>query len=263
MILDLHSHTVASFDGFTSEEELLRACLLRGVDVVAVTEHDRACRVDRARFNELGVEVIPGCEFTTDRGAHIVGLYVSEPAAVGLSPEETLRFIEGEGGIALMPHPWKPGSGCMSVHEEGNWVSRFTFIELINGGWWGAPYFGAIRELANRHDLRMIACSDSHKVSHVGMCVTRIANTECRPLRDCLKNSPQDAFELLVDESLLKHGGLREISSLRKSAAYRAMLRTIPAPIRRHAKLAKYKLFEGGAISGSRFVEIDVAGAAW
>lgn len=242
MIVDLHTHTRASHDGFTEPGELLAACLVRGVGAVAITEHDRGSSVDPAPFRDAGVELVPGCEFTTDRGAHIVGLFVAEGLPPGSAPGTVLDFIERAGGIAVMPHPFKPCSGYLAIHGEDAHARRFLLIEAINGGWRSGDNAGRIADFARRNRIRMIASSDSHRASQVALCCTRIPDPPASgDLRQVLLDMRQEDIELLMDRSRLRSRG-RRVRGFQRTGPYQAALRTVPLKLRRLGKLLAYRV---------------------
>jgi predicted metal-dependent phosphoesterase TrpH len=72
-LVDLHTHTLAS-DGGDRPQELVAAAAAAGVGVVAVTDHDTVAAVAEARAagQELGVEVVAGCELTASVGVRVV-----------------------------------------------------------------------------------------------------------------------------------------------------------------------------------------------
>ena len=65
--VDLHAHTNRS-DGTFTPAELVRTAAERGLDVVAVTDHDTTSGLEEAiaAGAELGVEVVPGVEFSAE-----------------------------------------------------------------------------------------------------------------------------------------------------------------------------------------------------
>jgi hypothetical protein len=242
MIVDLHTHTRASHDGYTEPGELLAACLLRGVGAVAITEHDRGSRVDPTPFRDAGVELVPGCEFTTDRGAHILGLFVAEGLPPGSAPGAVLDFIDRAGGIAVMPHPFKPCSGYLAIHGEDAHARRFSFVEAINGGWRSGESAGKIADFARRNHIRMIASSDSHRASQVALCCTRFPNPPTGGgVRQVLLNARQEDMELLMDRSRLRSRG-RRVRGFQRTAPYQAALRAVPLQLRRLGKLLAYRV---------------------
>ncbi len=64
--IDLHLHTFYS-DGTLSPEELVRRASALGMKTIAVTDHDGINGLDEALYwgSKLGLEVIPGIEFST------------------------------------------------------------------------------------------------------------------------------------------------------------------------------------------------------
>ncbi|KPJ68411.1 hypothetical protein AMJ44_06525 [candidate division WOR-1 bacterium DG_54_3] len=80
MSADLHIHTAFS-DGTHSPEEIVELAKKAGLKTIAITDHDVVDGIDRAekRGKEVGVEVIPGIEFTTeafDTEIHILGYFI-------------------------------------------------------------------------------------------------------------------------------------------------------------------------------------------
>jgi predicted metal-dependent phosphoesterase TrpH len=64
-VVDLHVHTYYS-DGKFSPEETVRRAAAMGLETLAITDHDNAqgAREARPAANELGIELVPGIEFT-------------------------------------------------------------------------------------------------------------------------------------------------------------------------------------------------------
>lgn len=101
--IDLHTHTDRS-DGTFAPAELVRLAAERGLDVVAVTDHDTTEGLDEALAagSELGVEVVPGVELSAEyEGTSIhVLCYWMDVANVALQEELSRlrdeRFRRGE-----------------------------------------------------------------------------------------------------------------------------------------------------------------------
>lgn len=96
--VDLHMHSTAS-DGRLSPTALVELCHQRQLRWMALTDHDTMDGVDeaRARGHELGVEVLPASELSSQwRGIniHVVGLLsegVQEPLTEGLVAQAQAR----------------------------------------------------------------------------------------------------------------------------------------------------------------------------
>ncbi len=81
VIFDLHCHTDCS-DGHLSPGDLVLRAKTKGVDVLAITDHDTIAGLQMAEVaaRELGLHLIPGIEFSSQwlhNSVHIVGLNVS------------------------------------------------------------------------------------------------------------------------------------------------------------------------------------------
>ncbi len=78
--IDLHIHTNHS-DGFYSPIELIQKVKQVGLDVISITDHDNLSAIYEAASvgKELGIEVIPGLEVSSDIGdreVHILGYFI-------------------------------------------------------------------------------------------------------------------------------------------------------------------------------------------
>ncbi|RMF05623.1 MAG: PHP domain-containing protein [Chloroflexi bacterium] len=77
--IDLHTHTTAS-DGTHTPAELVARAARRGVRVLGIADHDTLDGIAGAQAagRELGVEIVPGVEFSTrhERAKHFVGIHL-------------------------------------------------------------------------------------------------------------------------------------------------------------------------------------------
>lgn len=87
---DLHNHTTAS-DGTYSPSEQVRWAASQGLAALGITDHDTVAGWEEARRagEEAGIEIVPGCELSTEVGkaeVHILAYYFdrSEPEMAAL-----------------------------------------------------------------------------------------------------------------------------------------------------------------------------------
>ena len=104
---DLQIHTEES-DGMDDALTILNAAHRRGVDIIAVTDHDQTrgahlAREAASRTNHP-VEVIVGSEVTSRHG-HILALWIDEPIPLFRSAAATVEAIWKQGGVAIIAHP--------------------------------------------------------------------------------------------------------------------------------------------------------------
>lgn len=166
--LDLHVHTCYSCDATTTLKEVLTQSKKRGLDGVAITDHDTVEGARKlARSGEI--VVIPGVEVSSLQG-HILGLNITRPIPPGLDVRETIRRVHDAGGVAVAAHP-----SVFYKRMMGRVASNFDAIEVINAS--AFPFSLSTylnRRLASGLDLAQTAGSDAHYVSEIGFAYTLV-----------------------------------------------------------------------------------------
>jgi predicted metal-dependent phosphoesterase TrpH len=167
--LDLHVHTVHSFDGFTTLEEAVFAAKGKRLDGLAITDHDVTTITADQSCHEQGVILIPGTEVST-RCGHVLALGVFQPIPKGLPIEESIERIHGLNGVAVAAHPFSILHGLGWKRES---VELVDAIEVINANSHLFTYqTGRSRRLAKSLQKPMTAGSDSHIPRTVGNAYT-------------------------------------------------------------------------------------------
>jgi hypothetical protein len=92
--------------------ELVDAAVAAKLDLIAVTDHDTMDSVKKAQDygDRAGIVVVAGQEITTAWPAqtHILGWFLQTPVRRGMLPEDTVKAIHDQGGLAIIPHPFMP-----------------------------------------------------------------------------------------------------------------------------------------------------------
>jgi len=84
--LDLHVHTLYSYDGFTDPKLMIDVVKRKGIDGVAITDHDVLSNI---KFNEKNnIIILNGIEISTSEG-HLIALGINQSIKKGLSAEES------------------------------------------------------------------------------------------------------------------------------------------------------------------------------
>ncbi|MEO3780557.1 CehA/McbA family metallohydrolase [Micromonospora sp. B11E3] len=155
---DLHAHTVHS-DGTQTVDELAALAVSRGLDFLAVTDHNTVSHHPwlPASARRYGITLVPGQEVTTDRGhANVFGpvgwIDFRQPA------ESWLGAAERAGGLLSINHPL--AADCAWRQPV---TTRARLVEVWHSGWWdrtwGAPLAWA---QAWRPDVVPVGGSDFH-----------------------------------------------------------------------------------------------------
>ena len=126
--VDLHTHTDRSPDCLTAPGDLVGRARQVGLDRLAVTDHDRIEGALAARDIDPEL-VIVGEEVRTADGPELIGLFLEEHVAPGLSFRETADAIREQGGVTYLPHPFDPLRGTTESFLE----SRVDCVDLVEG----------------------------------------------------------------------------------------------------------------------------------
>jgi len=113
--IDLHIHTIHSGDSSITLAEALKWCERRGLDGLAITDHDVVGEV-RVSSPQDDLLILPGVEISA-RGGHILALGVEEVIPEGLSIAETVDRIREMGGISVIAHPFAPSKSWVNIDE--------------------------------------------------------------------------------------------------------------------------------------------------
>jgi len=131
--VELHTHTKHSTDSITSYEDIIKSCLDRGIDVLAVTDHNQ---VEGAlRLAAIApFKIIIGEEILTKEG-EIIGLFLKERILPNLSMKETIKRIKDQGGIVYLPHPFDRVTRKTSIFKDSieRNINEIDIVEAYNG----------------------------------------------------------------------------------------------------------------------------------
>lgn len=220
MQLDLHCHTRYSFDCGMSPRKVVRLARVRGLDAIAITDHNEVAGAYEAReyARQIGIEVIIGEEITT-RAGDILGLFLRERIRT-YDPFEAIDEIKRQGGIAILPHPF---SGRVAIDErvvrkvhgcEGYNARHSKVKELENSA--GEP---DVVEFARQYQLALTAGSDAHFYADVGRARTIVSASSLEAARQ----------EILAGRTLLS--GRRSVAAGRFASAFLRTLRMLLDPV--------------------------------
>jgi predicted metal-dependent phosphoesterase TrpH len=166
-------HTCYSYDSETTLDEVLERARASRIGRLCVTDHDTiegALALVEMAGPEL--EVVVGCEFSTDEGSQVVGLYLRAMIHERRIPE-LLSEIRDQGGIVLLPHPFRRDTGIFrpEMRRTGSFIheilAQTDLVECFNG----RDSFSTNRTslaFARERGLRAVASSDAHTPSEIG-----------------------------------------------------------------------------------------------
>lgn len=166
--VDLHSHTMWSGDSTTTPDEVERAVVEAGIDVLCITDHN-AVKGAEELAERLPCRVVVGEELRTHAG-EIIGLFLTERIPFGTPPAEAAGAIRAQGGIVYVPHPFDPMRRNLAEAALDALVAEHLVdaIETINAKTSLHSLNRRAAEYAERFDLAPGAGSDAHVPDAIG-----------------------------------------------------------------------------------------------
>lgn len=180
---DLHVHSDHSKDGQSTVEEILRAAAAKGLDGVAITDHNTTTgarlALEVCEKVTPGLLVIPGEEIST-RSGHLIVLGITQDIPRGMTVRDTIKAAHDLGGLVIVPHPYQRFRHGMRIPKGADAVEVYNSRFLI----------GYHNYLAKRRSKRLklpgVAGSDAHLARFVGTAVT-IVDTDKKTLKAVLQ----------------------------------------------------------------------------
>ncbi len=164
----MHTHCEYSPDSRTPVAAQALAIKVAGIDVVCATDHNTIDGALKLRERALGFRVIIG-EEVSSRDGEIIGLFLEQVVPRGLSAEETIARIHGQGGLVCVPHPF---SHNRIYHLRRDALDRvwptIDLIEIFNAREALASDNRRAAAFAREHDIPGAVGSDAHRPWELG-----------------------------------------------------------------------------------------------
>ena len=168
MIIDLHVHTKYSGDASNDPVELVKAAKAKGLDGIAVTDHDSVKAWENfPKADDFAV--IPGIERTTDHGS-VIGLFLNE-GTEAWDFWEAVDEIKSQDGIVVLPHPCDtlrrdtPKIGSL---DESLLKVQIDAVEVFNSRCVLSQFNENAEILAADLGKHRVGGSDAHTLGEVG-----------------------------------------------------------------------------------------------
>lgn len=198
--IDYHIHTTRS-DGTASVDQVLEVANKKGLSAISITDHNDIRGAIEALRKARGsrLEVIIGEEISTTEG-HIIGLFLIKKIERGFTPEQTIRQIHLQGGLAVVPHPFPHYKGIghasmQRIMKSSNPKDRPDAIEVRNGFPPQLVFADRLKKLnRNRWNLAEVGGSDSHSPGSIGCCWTEFDGATSLDFKKAIKNKKTNSF---------------------------------------------------------------------
>ncbi len=189
MRVELHCHTCYSSDSLMLPAKVLEVCRQRGIDRVAITDHNtiagalHAAKLDPTR-------VIVGEEIMTRKG-ELLAYFVREEIPSGLEPEQAIELLRSQGAFVGVPHPLdRLRSGAWSMKDLRGILPLVDALEVFNARSWCSWSDRRAAGLAAESGLLGIAGSDAHAYAEIGRAIVQTpAFNSAEEMRHALANA--------------------------------------------------------------------------
>ena len=173
MLAELHCHTRYSSDSLVLPARLLEVCRRRGIDKVAITDHNtiegalEAARLDPDR-------VIVGEEIKTLKG-ELIAYFVREEIPPGLEPEDAIERLRSQGAFISVSHPLdRMRSKAWSIDDLRGILPLVDALEVFNARNWCSRSNRRAACLAAEYGKLGTAGSDAHTYAEIGRATMRM-----------------------------------------------------------------------------------------
>ena len=174
--IDLHVHSKYSGDSLLTPEKIIKTAIKRGLDGVAITDHNTIRGGLEAKKYNKDLIIIVGAEIASDRG-EIIGLFLNEEI-------KTKEFwsvvdeIKDQDGIIVVPHPFDTMRKKV-IKMDKSMYRAFDCIEAFNSRCVFSKCNEKALGFAKEYDKTITAGSDAHFGFEIGHAYT-IFNGEIR-----------------------------------------------------------------------------------
>lgn len=136
--VDLHIHTTAS-DGTKSPSEIVRYAKEKGLQAIAITDHDTIEGIDEGLFEakKVGIELIPGVEISVEYplgSMHILGFFIDNHNPVLNEKLNYLQKVRSERNPKIVE----------KLNSLGIDITYEEVLKASGGGQVGRPHFAQV-----------------------------------------------------------------------------------------------------------------------
>jgi len=157
--LDIHVHTTNSGDSCINLETIPEILDKKGLDGLAITDHDKITKYDIKEKI-----VLQGSEISTING-HLIALNIKKNINNGMSMRRTINEVHYQGGVAIIAHPYSFPQNCnlknLDIRPDG--------IEVLNARVMFCNISTLLsKRMAIKLSVPMTGGSDSHIPDTIG-----------------------------------------------------------------------------------------------
>lgn len=166
--VDLHCHTISSKDSSIKLEALITECDRKGLEKIAITDHNQISGALEAADRWPG-RIVPGLEIMTSQG-ELLAYFVTKNIKMGLTPQETIKALKSQDAVISVSHPfdrWR--NGGWSITSLIEILPYLDAIEVFNAHCFSDKPNQMAKAFSIDHNLAFTAGSDAHYIKDIGI----------------------------------------------------------------------------------------------
>lgn len=173
LLAELHCHSCRSKDSLLLPQDLINTARRRGLDRVAVTDHNTIAGALEAR--DLAPDlIIVGEEILTTQG-ELLAYFVLEAVPRGLPPREAIERLRAQGAVISVSHPFdRTRRGAWDESHLRAILPLVDAIEVFNSRCTVEEPNRRAAALAREAGLPGTAGSDAHAAPELGRAGLRL-----------------------------------------------------------------------------------------
>lgn len=173
MLVDLHIHeSKYSLDSHVSLEKIVEEAKKKGLDGIAITDHDDMQIKDEAEVLSkiLNYPIFVGVEYLTLEG-DIVAFGIDKVPEGRIPAQEFIDLVNAAGGVCISAHPFRNNN--RGLENNLNTIRGLAGIEGFNGNTDKLSNLKAF-ETAKKLGIQAVGSSDAHHQHAVGRFATKL-----------------------------------------------------------------------------------------
>ena len=170
--VEFHCHTSISRDSSNHLPRLLQVARQRGLDRLAITDHNTIANALRAK--EMDPElVIVGEEIKTTRG-ELLAYFVTRGVPKNVTPMEAIDLLKQQNAFISVAHPFDYRRSGWAMNELIEILPYLDAIEVFNSRCFKPFTNQAALEFAEKNKLAKMVGSDAHSQVELGLSTLKL-----------------------------------------------------------------------------------------
>ncbi|MCK4822406.1 CehA/McbA family metallohydrolase, partial [bacterium] len=165
--IDLHTHSSYS-DGIGNPQDILEGAKKKGLDGLAITDHNTLEGYFEAKEYDTNLLLVPGYEVETEAGHILVlGLEILPPNVESIRYDELIRWVRSHRGLTVLAHP-----AISRLHMDKWMRSPPDAVEVLNASYPLDYFVKRGLKISERVGVAAVGGSDAHSTLAVGNAYT-------------------------------------------------------------------------------------------